>query len=66
MVCDKPPGVDMIALICALIVGLGVVVAFMASRYPRHQRIMETVGGFLLIGGFGLLGYLLEFAFNRF
>jgi hypothetical protein len=56
----------MIPLICVLSVGGGVAVAVMAGRYPRHQHMMETMGGFLLIGGFGLLGVFLEFMFSHF
>jgi len=43
---------------------LGAALAFAADRYPRQAAIMETVGGFLLIGGFGLLGYALECVFG--
>jgi hypothetical protein len=39
---------------------LGTAIANMASRYPEHRAVMETVGGVLLIGGLGLMGYVLE------
>ena len=39
---------------------LGTAIAYMAGRYPERRAVMETVGGFLLIGGLGLLGYALE------
>jgi hypothetical protein len=39
---------------------LGTAIAYMASRYPEHRAVMETVGGVLLIGGLGLMGYALE------
>jgi hypothetical protein len=39
---------------------LGTVVAYSASGYPKHRAAMETVGGFLLLGGLGLMGYALE------
>jgi hypothetical protein len=32
----------------------------MAKSYPRHREAIETVGGILLIGGFGMLGYALQ------
>jgi hypothetical protein len=40
---------------------LGTAIAYMARRYPeRQQAVMETVGGMLLIGGLGLMGYALD------
>ena len=40
---------------------LGTAIAYMARHYPeRQQAVMETVGGMLLIGGLGLMGYALE------
>jgi hypothetical protein len=41
---------------------LGTAIAYMAGRYPNQQEVMETVGGVLLIGGLGLMGYALEAA----
>jgi hypothetical protein len=38
----------------------GTAIAYMATRYPKHRTVMETVGGVLLIGGLGLIGYALE------
>jgi hypothetical protein len=35
-------------------------IAYLASGYPERQAVMETVGGILLIGGLGLIGYALE------
>jgi lipopolysaccharide export LptBFGC system permease protein LptF len=66
MVHGNRRGSIMIAFISAITVGLGVAVACMGSRYPRRQSILETLGGFLLIAGFGLLGYLLEFMSSQF
>jgi len=39
---------------------LGVAMATLAPDYPRHQAVIENVAGFLLLGGFGLLGYDLQ------
>jgi hypothetical protein len=39
---------------------LGTAIAYIASRYPEHRAVLETVGGILLIGGLGLIGYTLE------
>jgi hypothetical protein len=39
---------------------LGAAIAYMANGYPKHRAVMETVGGILLIGGLGLMGYALE------
>ena len=39
---------------------LGTAIVYLASDYPERQAIMETVGGILLIGGLGLMGYALE------
>jgi hypothetical protein len=38
----------------------GTAIAYMATRYPKHRAVMETVGGVLFIGGLGLMGYALE------
>jgi hypothetical protein len=39
---------------------LGTTIAYLASSYPEHRAVMETVGGILLIGGLGLMGFALE------
>jgi hypothetical protein len=39
---------------------LGATIAYLANSYPEHRAVMETVGGILLIGGLGLIGYGLE------
>jgi hypothetical protein len=39
---------------------VGAAIAYLASGYPERQAVMETVGGILLIGGLGLMGYALE------
>jgi hypothetical protein len=38
----------------------GPAIAYIATRYPERRTVMETVGGVLLIGGLGLMGYVLE------
>ena len=38
----------------------GAAIAYMAKSYPGHREAIETVGGILLIGGFGMLGYALQ------
>jgi len=44
---------------------LGVAMATLAPDYPRHQAIMENVAGFLLIGGFAMLGCALQCVIGR-
>jgi hypothetical protein len=44
---------------------LGTAIAYLANGYPKHQMVMETVAGFLLIGGLGMLGYALEAVFGH-
>jgi hypothetical protein len=39
---------------------LGTAIAYLANGFPERQAVMETVGGFLLIAGLGLMGYALE------
>jgi hypothetical protein len=39
---------------------VGTAIAYLANGYPKYQAAMETVAGFLLIGGLGMLGYALE------
>ena len=39
---------------------LGTAIAYLASGDPERQAVLETVGGILLIGGLGLIGYALE------
>jgi hypothetical protein len=42
----------------------GTTIAWIAAQYPAYKQIMEAFGGFLLIAGFALLGYLLEETFG--
>jgi hypothetical protein len=44
---------------------LGTAIAYLANGYPKHQTVMDTVAGFLLIGGLGMLGYALEAVFGQ-
>jgi hypothetical protein len=39
---------------------LGTTIAYLANGYPKYQAAMETVAGFLLLGGLAMLGYALE------
>jgi hypothetical protein len=50
----------MIAGFRAFCMVFGAAIAYMAKSYPRHREAIETMGGILLIGGFGLLGFALE------
>jgi hypothetical protein len=50
----------MIAGLSTISLILGTAIAYLASRYPKRQAVMEAVGGILLIGGLGLVGYALE------
>jgi hypothetical protein len=47
-------GLSMISLV------VGTAIAYLANGHPKYQAAMETVAGFLLIGGLGMLGYALE------
>jgi len=49
----------MIAGFSAFCVVFGAAIAYVAKSYPRHREAMETMGGILLIGGLGLLGFAL-------
>ena len=39
---------------------LGAAIAWCANAFPRYQAVMERLAGFLLLGGFSLLGYALS------
>jgi hypothetical protein len=39
---------------------LATAIAYLANGYPNYRVTMETVAGFLLLGGLGMLGYALE------
>jgi len=39
-----------------LIVTIGSVAACLSKRFPAHSESVETVAGFLLLGGFALMG----------
>lgn len=36
---------------------IGGVLAYVAERYPARIELFQTVGGLLLIAGFGLVGW---------
>jgi len=47
----------MIAWISTTGIALGAATAYLAGGYARYEAVMETVAGFLLLAGFGLVGY---------
>ncbi len=55
----------MAAGVSAISVILGAAIAVTANGRPRHREVMETVAGILIIAGFALLGYALEYAVGR-
>jgi hypothetical protein len=55
----------MISLLGAVSSGFGATIAYVGGRYPRHQGLLETVGGILLIAGFALIGYALQCIVGR-
>jgi hypothetical protein len=50
------PEIVMIGAAGLLIVTIGSVVACLSKRFPPHTETVETVAGFLLLGGFALIG----------
>jgi hypothetical protein len=58
----------MIAGLSVVAVIGGAAVAYMADAYmadgQRYRSVLQTLAGFLLLGGFGLLGYALDCAFG--
>jgi hypothetical protein len=55
----------MITGLSAVSLLLGTAIAYMAGHFPQRRVVMESVGGFLLIGGLGMLGYALEAVFGH-
>jgi hypothetical protein len=55
----------MICCLSTVSLVLGTAIAYLASGHPKYQATMETVGGFLLLGGLGMLGYALEAVFGH-
>jgi hypothetical protein len=58
-------GRRVVSLSAVVSVLLGATIAYLASRFPKHQARLETLAGVLLIAGLALLGYFLEVAFGR-
>ena len=52
----------MLAVVSLLSVAAGAAAAYLAERLSKHARAIETCAGFLLIGGFALIGVLLPAA----
>jgi hypothetical protein len=50
----------MISGFSAISLALGTTITYLANSHAEHRAVMETVGGILLIGGLGLMGYALE------
>lgn len=50
----------MIGAVSVISVLIGMAFAWIARGRPRHQQVMEIIGGGLLIAGFASLGYSLE------
>jgi hypothetical protein len=46
------------------ILTVGLAVSHRAISYPQHREAIEKAAGWLLIAGFGLLGYLIESFFG--
>jgi hypothetical protein len=36
---------------------LGATMAYVADRFPARRGLLETVGGFLIIGGLAIIGF---------
>lgn len=51
-----------LALLSVTAVAAGAAMAYLARLHPRHHDILEAAGGVMLLAGFALLGYSLEFA----
>jgi hypothetical protein len=58
-------GRQMICGLSTISLVLGTAIAYLAHGHPKHQIVMETVAGFLLIGGLGMMGYALEAVLGR-
>jgi hypothetical protein len=56
---------ERILLFGTVSVMLGAAIAYVANSYPEQHKVMETMAGILLIGGFGLLGCALEGVFGH-
>ena len=50
------PEIAMIGAAGLLIVTIGSVVACLSKKFPGNTEAVETVAGFLLLGGFALMG----------
>jgi hypothetical protein len=50
------PEITMVGAAGLVIVTIGSVVACLSKRIPGNTQTVETVAGFLLLGGFALVG----------
>jgi hypothetical protein len=48
--------IALIAAVGLLVATIGAVVACTAKRFPAHTETVARVAGFLLLGGFALIG----------
>jgi hypothetical protein len=48
-----------VAIGSVVTVVLGTGIAYAADRYPAQKAVLETVGGFLIIGGLSIIGFAL-------
>jgi len=48
--------VAMVGATGLLFVLIGTVLACLSKRFPAHVKAVETIAGFLLLGGFALVG----------
>lgn len=46
-----------VAGLCSVVIGA--IVAYASDRHPAHIEVLETVAGFLVLGGFFAAGYAL-------
>jgi|HubBroStandDraft_5_1064220.scaffolds.fasta_scaffold109397_2 hypothetical protein len=53
----RPRGIAMFGFAGLISVIIGGGLAYIAERYPARVDLLQTVGGLLLIAGFGLVGW---------
>jgi hypothetical protein len=53
---SERPEIAMVGAVGLLIVTIGGVAACLSKRFPAHAETVETFAGYLLLGGFALIG----------